>query len=121
RREAFLEQDRSKIFKDFALSSRSVSWETDASCRYIRRETSGAIDDSVPGHLGRPMIEAVAVANIAFEGPTAFDLVGERLPYRDILFVHTAIPVRKPGGGAAARPITTSTANSWVTGESPSM
>jgi hypothetical protein len=89
RREAFLEEDRSKIFKDFALSRRSVSWETDASCRYIRRETSGAIDDSVPGRVGQPMIEAETAANITFDGPTAFDQVGERMPYRDILFVHT--------------------------------
>ena len=89
RREAFLEQDRAKIFKDFALSSRSVSWETDASCRYTRRETSGMLDDSVPGQLGRPMIEAETAPNIEFEGPTAFDMVGGRLPYRDILFTHT--------------------------------
>jgi signal transduction histidine kinase/ActR/RegA family two-component response regulator len=89
RREAFLEQDRSKIFKDFALSSRSVSWETDASCRYTRRETSGALDDSVPGYIGLPMVEAEASSRIEFEGPTAFTLVGDRMPYRDILFAHT--------------------------------
>ena len=90
RREAFLEQDRAKIFKDFALSSRSVSWETDTACRYTRRETSGTLDDSVPGGLGLIMIEAEYYSSIEFDGPGAFDLVGERKPYRDILFAHTS-------------------------------
>lgn len=95
RREAFLEQDRAKIFKDFALSSRSVSWETDASCRYIRRETSGTQDDSVPGSPGLAMIEAETHPNIEFDGVPAFDLVGERKPYRDILFAHTSASGQK--------------------------